>query len=67
MKTTEWFPADVNPVRDGWYEVIYGGRGDSEMRYYDGSDWLLAPDRAADECCFGLYGDTWRGLTEKAS
>jgi hypothetical protein len=66
VKRTEWFPAEMNPVREGWYEVSYRSSNESEMRYYDGSDWLIMPDSSPGECCFGWIGDTWRGLTEKA-
>lgn len=37
MKLTEWYPADVKPVREGVYQVdIYGA---SWFSYWDGERW----------------------------
>lgn len=61
---TPWFPADVKPVRVGYYEIDW--YGDGNMRglspdYWDGKQWRL----------FGPSGDifvgapSWRGLAVK--
>ena len=35
---TDWYPADVKPVRNGWYEVKIKGR--IHRKYFDGNEWL---------------------------
>jgi hypothetical protein len=40
MKLTPWYPANIKPVREGWYEVrckfknVCGG-----MHYWNGKSW----------------------------
>jgi hypothetical protein len=56
MKLTPWYPANIKPVREGWYEVscsyknVCGG-----MHYWNGKRWEVPP-----------WGETfaapWRGV-----
>lgn len=67
MKRTPWFKGNVNPVREGWYEVrLYIPQGaqmsDVEMMQWDGRHWR---DDFGRETDFGMSMDCWRGLTEK--
>jgi hypothetical protein len=65
---TDWFPADVKPVRIGVYETsfAYGG-GFSEWNGYHWSNQYDTPQRAKDMAYFaGEQDKCWRGLTEPA-
>ena len=35
---TDWYPADVKPVRNGWYEVKIKGR--IHRKYFIEGEWL---------------------------
>ena len=66
MKLTPWFPADVKPVRVGFYQRKYVAREFTDLPdYWDGENWY----------CGTLYGvesfpskplREWRGLAEPA-
>ena len=67
MKRTPWFKASVKPVREGWYECLYGGAMPPKRRYFHRGKWLYCPFSV--ESAFG-WGwdkdkDKWRGLTEQ--
>lgn len=67
MKRTQWFPASINPVRVGWYDVrcrhrMYGYP--EERIWFNGSKWGYSPDTTAP-CSFGRSCDSWRGLAKK--
>jgi hypothetical protein len=75
MKTTEWFPATVNPVHIGYYEVRYSwedGRDPRPTRYWwDGEAWRFCKD-ATGELTWGsreyenISDEYWRGQTEQS-
>lgn len=59
VMTTSWYPPDVKPVREGWYEVqgcrfegICGGR-----HYWHGNGWSMTP---YDRIYIPNY--PWRGV-----
>lgn len=70
MKLTEWFPADVKPVRVGYYEVRNTGLPSKRSRYYligrpsrywDGKIWRAWATGPAS--VFGQRGmHEWRGI-----
>jgi hypothetical protein len=76
MKTTEWFPATVNPVHIGYYEVRYSWEKEDEkypsMHFWDGQKWQF--DEGLDGyLSWGnpiyqkeILKEFWRGLKEKA-
>lgn len=76
--TTPWFPAAVNPVRRGWYEVRnkkpmhWNARGrliGRPSRYWTGREWRTAEPRHpwSDPSIFGTHPNhEWRGLNKKA-
>jgi hypothetical protein len=56
MKLTPWYPGNIKPVREGWYEVrcefknVCGG-----MHYWNGKWWDVPP--------FGeTFARPWRGV-----
>lgn len=59
MKKTEWFPADVKPVRIGLYETK--GYLLTNMRLWTGLEWITPHGRV--ECV--IQEREWRGLAEK--
>ena len=63
MKTfTEWFPADVNPHRVGWYEVKCPSISVccTGMHFWTAYDWMVDP--ATGVICTAY---PWRGLARK--
>lgn len=60
---TDWFPADVLPVRVGEYECKYAFNDIPQRRYFDGTKWKQIGNVG---CCFFGIGNTdgefWRGL-----
>ncbi len=60
IKVTEWYPASVKPVREGWYERRYGIVG-IYMQYWNGNIWLHDSFRKRPM----WWGLEWRGLAEK--
>lgn len=72
MKTTEWFPGDVKPVRAGEYEVFRPGFElipCEHMLRWNGSSWEYAYELG--ECDDGDHASMssdcrWRGLQEPA-
>lgn len=68
-KKTEWYPADVDPVRPGVYELLNASTGTvfyarwiiNEGHYYFYVGWStghMHPDDAAREVQFGLVQNT---------
>lgn len=58
-KRTPWFPANVKPVRNGWYETLTRELRHVERRYWNGVRWFWDSD--------GLYvcilqRHEWRGI-----
>jgi hypothetical protein len=79
MTRTDWFPADVNPVREGVYELLNTSTGlafyarwivkECFYAFYVGwSTGHMNVDDASRDHEFGLVQNRWqwRGLTEKA-
>lgn len=69
-RRTAWFPANVKPVRKGWYE--YSGRAmDGGMRmFWNGRHWGYWATEAAYVTNNWVHwpnenGDLWRGLASK--
>jgi hypothetical protein len=79
MKTTEWFPAHVKPVRVGVYEILMqviedrlGGQAlEQGFCYFGGVGWAVTQstpeDAKARGAILGSQHKAWRGLTEKAA
>jgi hypothetical protein len=71
MKKTDWYTADVDPVRPGLYEVKRYGvhpKASQIMLRWDGADWSyeypVGHSYAGDfALMLGSSGDKWRGLT----
>lgn len=64
MKTTEWFPLSIDPVRIGTYEVWEDGVGIVGKMVWVFGGWYwpnLEYDRVSEWDNF-----KWRGLTEAA-
>lgn len=80
-KVTEWYPASVKPVREGWYEVRrkeYDGELDSSlfvtrvrMLKFRAGDWSYGKNSGPGikngdpAVLLESDGDKWRGLAEK--
>jgi hypothetical protein len=64
MKKTEWFPADVKPVHQGWYDS-YKYRAHFHCRRYWNGRWWSNEGDAESRNVFQKM--CWRGLTEKAA
>ncbi len=63
MKLTEWFPADVKPVRPGYYSVKYTSPTIGDFpAWFDGTYWRLFPESTKR---FKNQSREWRGLAEK--
>ena len=65
---TEWYPADVKPVRKGVYEV-QAKIAPIWYRRRDGHDWFNGknnPIKAANSYNTTNVRDPWRGLKERA-
>lgn len=68
MKTTEWFPADVDPVHVGVYQRVFAS-GVPRYCLWDGEYWRgfeFTVQDAAKAAATSVPGFPWRGLTEKA-
>lgn len=63
MNKTEWYPANITPVRDGVYETKHYKYGTKMRRWHDG--WWMALEggiicnRSVQLC------NKWRGLTKE--
>lgn len=72
MKLTEWFPADVKPVRDGVYETEHisamtGRSCGNGFTMFKNGDWMNQYeniDRASRDEVMGTQSKKWRGLAE---
>lgn len=61
-KLTDWFPADVTPVREGWYEREYKDEWTRKLHdYWDGQRWLLG-DGFGGRIASAWELRRWRGL-----
>lgn len=66
---TEWFPADISPVRAGLYECERGVPREGEMSrllqmlHWDGAGWSY-PNHHMHAAMYVSQGDKWRGLTK---
>jgi hypothetical protein len=70
MKLTEWYPADVKPVRVGVYQKYCGFGQKIGYQRWDGRRWMawdINADVAQRETipAANFYKDKWRGLAEK--
>lgn len=71
---TRWFSIDDDgqPVRPGWYDVLYSFEAHENIRnpgvyYWDGAVWRSDPEKGSLR--FGnshTNGEQWRGLTAPA-
>jgi hypothetical protein len=72
---TDWFPANIKPVRAGVYEVDTPNSKANKYAYFDSSGWRLCassvkqasgeikwPDNLSS---MNLLRSKWRGFTEK--
>jgi hypothetical protein len=67
MRVTEWYSANINPVRKGWYEISIDGREEIiDMAYWNGCRWQWYKDSDYQAAIYAKWGDTWRGLARKA-
>lgn len=57
-KLTDWFPADVKPVRVGQYEVANTHYGDPFPLHWDGRKWCLSDTKTPAI----FQNREWRGL-----
>ena len=71
MKTTPWFPGDVDPVRIGVYQRRHDSTGAINFSYWNGVIWCATAVswEAAHKNgikCIGSWHQyiEWRGLTE---
>lgn len=70
---TEWYPADVKPVRKGWYEVRNAWLVDrrshrlvGRMRFFNGKTWRAGWTNELVSI-FGEHAShQWRGLRSPA-
>mgnify|MGYP001051620624 CR=1 FL=1 len=62
---TPWFPAEVKPVRKGFYERDYGFEQEDIADYWDGNAWWVIPTYDLTERIPGLPVLPWRGLAKK--
>jgi len=70
-KVTNWFPADIKPVRTGWYEALGWWRENAGQsivkRFFDveKQKWFWnSPDKGFHPAGFS-NDDKWRGLAKK--
>ena len=65
-KLTPWFPGDVTPAREGWYQRDYSAIGYTEVPdYWDGEVWLIGNESDGikpNQRCIALSEKSWRGL-----
>lgn len=62
---TDWFPAEVNPVRKGFYETKLAGVDEIWLRYWDHNSWWYDGAVEFVECI--VQDREWRGLTEEGA
>lgn len=66
-KVTDWFPAEVKPVRVGWYEREYASDWLTRAcDWWDGSRWILC-SYFGDHIGQGNDDRRWRGLSAPAT
>jgi len=69
MKKTKWFPADIKPVRAGWYETKSQLENQiSKFRwFFDGNEWVWfyyeSTLQGKNRC--NCQNRVWRGLAKK--
>ena len=68
-KLTPWFPANVKPVRVGYYERDWDGAGNAwgiEPDYWNGKAWeAVYLNGTREEAEFTEQSAPWRGLAKK--
>ena len=75
-RLTDWFPADVKPVREGVYEIKYADDDGRCFAHWNGAYWTHAHwqwgatvsatiARAAANASHDFSELPWRGLAEK--
>lgn len=63
---TDWYPAQIKPVRPGWYEVRGSALTSAPFRYFDGRYWYAWP-RCELRSIFGRHSShEWRGVRAEA-
>lgn len=63
---TDWYPATINPIRSGWYEVRYSGYHTVHRQYWNGKNWLAFSEGNL-LTSMGMFNDCWRGRTTQAA
>lgn len=61
-RRTRWFPPDVLPARDGWYERRWGTT--IKRDYWDGQRWYIGTPRGDKIYTPSAPWLPWRGRTE---
>jgi hypothetical protein len=69
MKRTPWFPAEIKPVRPGFYEVesANGSRTAKLFAVWTGREWAWPSDvrRNYPRPVLFFQNRAWRGVTEE--
>jgi len=66
---TEWFPFNIAPFREGFYQVNTPECPANRYSYWNGANWEVCSNIAEREpdCTIsemmGVRGTSWRGLT----
>jgi hypothetical protein len=63
IETTDWYPKDINPVREGVYETLTGSWPFPHKALWDGKTWFTL-DVDTDKYTIKANIDQWRGVTE---
>lgn len=72
MRLTPWFPADVEPVRPGWYLRRLYGWAPELPDFYDGKHWYFGGgDQNLSDVVKPKWRDDsgkweWRGLAKES-
>ena len=62
MKLTPWYPAEIKPVRVGYYDCeLCHSKGNERRHFWNGTNWY----RDNSLQCNMLTMKGWRGLAEE--
>jgi len=65
MKVTQWFPAHVKPVHEGWYETFPVDKGSNRFNWYwGGGRWGFWDKDEQHFIACEFQQRTWRGLVK---
>lgn len=61
LEVTEWYPAEVKPVRQGVYQIktVFTGLDEDYYAYWDGKQWVFED---AKDCPLKIQNREWRGI-----